>query len=48
MPPGPLLGELELGALSTAVGARVALAVARLLHVGRFTRPGSLARSAAG
>jgi Na+:H+ antiporter, NhaA family len=37
MPPGPLLAELKLGALSTAVGALVALAAARLLHVGRFT-----------
>jgi Na+:H+ antiporter, NhaA family len=37
MPPGPLLSELKLGALSTAVGALVALAVARLLHVGRFS-----------
>ena len=37
MPPGPLLGELKLGALSTAAGALVALAAARLLHVGRFT-----------
>jgi NhaA family Na+:H+ antiporter len=37
MPPGPLLGELKLGALATAVGALVALTAARLLHVGRFT-----------
>ena len=37
MPPGPLLGELKLGALSTAVGALVALATARILRVGRFT-----------
>jgi NhaA family Na+:H+ antiporter len=37
MPPGPLLAELKLGALSTAVGALAALAVAWLLHVGRFT-----------
>jgi Na+/H+ antiporter NhaA len=37
MPPGPLLGELKLGALATAVGAVVALTAARLLHVGRFT-----------
>jgi NhaA family Na+:H+ antiporter len=45
MPPGPLLGELKLGALSTAAGALVALAGARLLHVGRFTpkRVGTLA-----
>lgn len=42
MPPGPLLGELKLGALATAGGALVA---ARLLHVGRFTskQVGSLA-----
>jgi NhaA family Na+:H+ antiporter len=38
MPPGPLLGELKLGALSTAAGALVAMAAARLLHVGRFSR----------
>jgi NhaA family Na+:H+ antiporter len=37
MPAGPLLGELKLGALSTAAGALVALAAARLLRVGRFT-----------
>jgi Na+:H+ antiporter, NhaA family len=37
MPPGPLLGELKLGALSTAAGALVALAAARILRVGRFT-----------
>ena len=37
MPPGPLLGELKLGALSTAAGALVALATARILRVGRFT-----------
>lgn len=39
MPPGPLLAELKLGALSTAAGALVALSAARLLHVGRFTAP---------
>jgi NhaA family Na+:H+ antiporter len=37
MPPGPLLAELKLGALSTGAGALVALAAARILHVGRFT-----------
>jgi NhaA family Na+:H+ antiporter len=37
MPAGPLLGELKLGAMSTAAGALVALAAARLLRVGRFT-----------
>jgi Na+/H+ antiporter NhaA len=36
MPPGPLLAELKLGALSTAAGAAVALAAARGLRVGRF------------
>ena len=36
MPPGPLLSELKLGALSTAIGGLVALAAARVLHVGRF------------
>ena len=37
MPPGPLLGELKLGALSTAAGAMIALAAARILRVGRFS-----------
>ena len=37
MPAGPLLNELKLGALSTAAGAFVAFAGARLLHVGRFS-----------
>jgi NhaA family Na+:H+ antiporter len=36
MPPGPLLAELKLGALSTAAGAVAALAVARIVRVGRF------------
>jgi NhaA family Na+:H+ antiporter len=36
-PAGPLLAELKLGALLTGGGALVALAVARLLHVGRFS-----------
>ena len=36
MPPGPLLGELKLGALASSIGALVALTAARLLHVGRF------------
>lgn len=35
-PLGPLLGEAKIGALLTAGGALVALAAARLLHVGRF------------
>jgi Na+/H+ antiporter NhaA len=35
---GPLLQELKVGALLTAVGAVVALGAARLLHVGRFAR----------
>ena len=42
MPAGPLLNQLKLGALSTAAGALVAFAGARVLHVGRF----SLERSA--
>ena len=37
MPPGPLLGELKLGALSTGAGALVAFSAARILRVGRFT-----------
>jgi Na+/H+ antiporter NhaA len=36
IPAGPLLNELKLGALSTAVSAALAFAAARLLHVGRF------------
>ena len=36
IPAGPLLNELKLGALSTAVSAVVAFSAARLLHVGRF------------
>ena len=38
IPAGPLLNELKLGALSTAVSAILAFAVARVLHVGRFGR----------
>jgi NhaA family Na+:H+ antiporter len=37
IPAGPLLSELKIGALSTIVGAVVAFAAARLLHVGRFS-----------
>ena len=36
IPAGPLLNELKLGALSTAVSAILAFAAARLLRVGRF------------
>jgi NhaA family Na+:H+ antiporter len=35
-PSGPLLIETKLGAMATAGGALLALAAARLLHVGRF------------
>ena len=38
IPAGPLLNELKLGALSTVVSAVLAVAAARLLHVGRFSR----------
>ena len=38
-PAGPLLAELKLGALLTGTGALVALGIARLLHVGRFSPP---------
>ncbi len=38
MPTGPLLQELKTGSLLTAAGAILALAVARILHVGRFAR----------
>jgi NhaA family Na+:H+ antiporter len=37
-PAGPLLAELKLGALLSGAGVLLALAAARLLHVGRFTR----------
>jgi NhaA family Na+:H+ antiporter len=37
IPAGPLVNELKLGALSTVVSAVLALAAARLLHVGRFS-----------
>ena len=36
IPAGPLLNELKLGALSTAVSAVLAFAAARVLHVGHF------------
>jgi NhaA family Na+:H+ antiporter len=38
LPIGPVLAEIKLGALSTVVAAGLAVVVARLLHVGRFTR----------
>jgi len=38
IPAGPLLNELKLGALSTAMSAVLAFAAASLLHVGRFAR----------
>ena len=38
IPAGPLLNELKLGALSTVASAGLAVAAARLLHVGRFAR----------
>ena len=38
-PAGPLLAELKLGALLTGGGALIALGVAQLLHVGRFSPP---------
>ena len=45
IPAGPLLNELKLGALSTAVSAVLAFAAARLLHVGRFAPAGSIHRA---
>jgi NhaA family Na+:H+ antiporter len=36
--PGPLLGEIKLGALSTVLGAVVAMVTAHALRVGRFAR----------
>jgi NhaA family Na+:H+ antiporter len=39
IPAGPLANQLKLGALSTGASGLVAIAVARLLHVGRFERP---------
>ena len=44
IPAGPLLNELKLGALSTAVSAVLAFAAARQLHVGRFGRGGARQR----
>jgi NhaA family Na+:H+ antiporter len=44
IPAGPLLNELKLGALSTAVSAVLAFAAARQLHVGRFGRGGARRR----
>jgi NhaA family Na+:H+ antiporter len=40
IPAGPLLNELKLGALSTAASGVLAVAAARLLHVGRFSASG--------
>jgi NhaA family Na+:H+ antiporter len=42
-PAGPLLAELKLGALFTGLGALLAFAAARLLHVGRFSVRGAQA-----
>ncbi len=39
---GPLLGEAKLGALLSALGAPVALVLARSLRVGRFAKPGQV------
>jgi NhaA family Na+:H+ antiporter len=36
LPPGAVLTQIKLGALSTVAGAAAAYAAARLLHVGRF------------
>ena len=41
---GPLLIETKMGAMSTVAGALVAIAAARLLHVGRFARQSETAR----
>jgi NhaA family Na+:H+ antiporter len=38
MPPGPMLLEMRMGGLVTIFGGALALAVARLLRVGRFAR----------
>jgi len=43
-PAGPLLAELKVGALLTASGVLLALAAARLTHVGRFAPQRSHAR----
>jgi NhaA family Na+:H+ antiporter len=38
IPSGPILAQIKLGALATVLGAPLALAAARLLRVGRFSR----------
>jgi Na+/H+ antiporter NhaA len=48
MPPGPLLGDLKVGALSTGVGALIAFAAAWLLRVGRFAKRSTAASTLAG
>jgi NhaA family Na+:H+ antiporter len=45
-PAGPLLAQLKIGALLTAVGLLLALAAARLLNVGRFAHRRQLAHAA--
>jgi NhaA family Na+:H+ antiporter len=42
--PGQLLAELQMGALLSASGCVVAIAVARVLRVGRFAPPGQVTR----
>src|SRR5262249_45737616 len=37
-PVGPLLTETKIGALLTAAGVLLTIALARLLHIGRFAR----------
>jgi NhaA family Na+:H+ antiporter len=39
IPPGPVLSEIKIGALASAVGGLLALGTARLVGVGRFARP---------
>lgn len=39
IPAGPLANQLKLGALSTGASALLAIAIARVLHVGRFEQP---------
>jgi Na+/H+ antiporter NhaA len=38
LPPGPILGQIKIGALLSVAGAGLAIGMARVLRVGRFAR----------